>query len=247
MSFRHGKTTAVYLGPRNCSRFLNSAEGARVTEASESTGFESDAKSYIAGLSDGTMTFGGMFDSGTGAAAQDDPDAMLKGLQEDGGTYPATVFMDGGVKVGRNVHMAGIKQTTYGITAAVADINTISVEAQADGGLFQGRCLSDRTPVADAEITGAAADYGNTRQPGTGGTLHVHATANTRNTSTAVTVQQSSDQSVWVDTHTASIPAGDTAGLHIETPGANQRYARVVITPTAGTGTATIVAAFARN
>ncbi|WIC89085.1 major tail protein [Arthrobacter phage Ottawa] len=244
MPFRHGKATGVYLDGQNLSPYFNSADVARTVETHDVTAFESEAKSYIAGIQDGTISLSGFFDSnvaGTGA------EELLENLRNAGVDFPATIFMDGGVAIGRQCRVATVLNTSYSITSPATDVTSAKADLQADGGVRFGKCLHAKAPITGT-ITGAAADYGTTDfLTSSGGVANIHPIENTRSTNTEVKIQHSADNSVWVDIATVNIAAGSRAGVIAPTSAVtNLRYVRALITPVAGTGQATIVIGFAR-
>jgi len=244
---RHGKTTGVYLAGFNASPFFNSYESARTVDTHETTPFESNDKTYSVGLNDGTASLSGFYDV---AAAGLGGDELLDALYNQGADFPMSVFLDGGVVVGRAARMAQVNQTSYAVSAAVGDMITTKADLTVDGGIRYGKCLNAKAPITGT-VTGAPADFGLPGGLGdfldtANGFAHIHPIANTRNTATDVKIQQSADTSVWVDHATFSVPAGSTAAVAIPTTGANLRYVRALITPVAGTGSATIIVAFAR-
>lgn len=244
-TFRHGKTTGVYLDGMNVSPFFNSADIDRSAETHETTGFESDAKTYIVGLADGTISLSGLYDSTD--VTGDSAELLLSNARDAEANIPASVFMDGGVVVGRACRVASVKNTSYSISSPVGDVVSAKADLTVDGGVSYGKCLSAKAPITGV-YTGAAADFGTTDfNASSGGVANIHPIANTRTTATEVKIQTSADSSVWVDVATVSIPAGSRAGVTALTTGTNLRYARALITPAAGTGSATIVVAFARN
>jgi uncharacterized cupredoxin-like copper-binding protein len=244
---RHGKTTGVYLAGFNASPFFNSMETARTKDTHETTPFESDAKTYSVGLNDGTMSLSGFYDVGAAGLGGDE---LLDALYASDNDFPATVFLDGGVVVGRACRMANVNQSSYTVSAAVGDMITTKADLTVDGGVRYGKCLNAKAPITGT-VTGAACDYGVAAPTGdwvsgSNGFAHIHPTANTRSTNTEIKIQQSADNSIWVDHATVNVAAGNVTPLVVPTTGANLRYVRALITPVAGTGSATIIVAFAR-
>lgn len=247
MALRHGKTTGVYLAGFNASPFFNSVETARTVETHETTPFESTDKQYSVGLNDGTMSLSGFYDTNTAGLGGDE---LLDALLQTDNDFPASVFLDGGVTVGRACRMANVNQSSYDVSAPVGDMVTTKAELTVDGGVRYGKCLNAKAPITGT-VTGAACDYGVAAPTGdwvsgSNGYANIHPVANTRSAAVDVKIQQSADNSVWVDHATYTVPAGNTTGVVVPTTGANLRYVRALITPVAGTGSATIIVAFAR-
>lgn len=246
-TFRHGKTTGVYLAGQNVSPYFNSADVGREIETHETTGFESEAKEYIVGQSDGTISLSGLFDSnvaGTGA------EEMLNTAADQDTEFPASVFMDGGVAVGRACRIASVRTASYNVSSAVGDVVSAKADLGVNGGVAYGKCLNAKAPITGT-VTGTAVDWGVAAPTGdwvasSGGFANIHPIDNTRTTATEVKIQFSADSSVWVDAATVSIPSLSRVGINVKTTLANTRYVRALITPVAGTGSATIVVAFAR-
>jgi hypothetical protein len=67
MPFVHGKSTAVFLGGSDVSSFLNSVDQTITRDVSETSTFGADAKSYIKGHKDGTISLSGYWDGASGA------------------------------------------------------------------------------------------------------------------------------------------------------------------------------------
>lgn len=244
MAPRHGKTTGVYLSNFNASPFFNSFESARTVDTHETTPFESEAKTYSAGQNDGTASLSGFYD--VNATPLAGGEELLEALYVAEADFPMSVFLDGGVVVGRQCRMATVLHSAYSVSAAVGDMITVKADLTVDGGVRFGKCLNGKAPITGT-VTGTAADYGTTDWlASSGGIGHIHPIANTRSTNTEVKIQHSADNSVWVDLMTVNIAAGNTTPVIATSAIANLRYVRALITPVAGTGSATIIVAFAR-
>lgn len=67
MPFVHGKSTSVILGGTDVSSFLNSVDQTITRDVSESSTFGAQAKSYVKGHKDGTISLSGYWDGASGA------------------------------------------------------------------------------------------------------------------------------------------------------------------------------------
>jgi fumarate hydratase class II len=67
MAFRHGKNTGVFYNGADLSPYFNEASVSNDVEVAETTAFGDNAKQYISGLRDGTLSAAGMFDGSEGA------------------------------------------------------------------------------------------------------------------------------------------------------------------------------------
>lgn len=245
MPFRHGKTTGIAIGGFNASPFFNSFDTGRSLSVHDVTPFESEAKQYAAGIQEGTLSLSGFYDSNAAGLGAEE---LLDALRVAEVDVPVTVALDGGMVIGRNARIVNALHTNYTITSPAQDMVSAKAEFVVDGGARFAKILHAYAPITGSVITGAAADYGivDVIAGSANGFATIHPIANTRSASVQVKIQASADNSVWVDHATVTVPAGSTAGIYTPTTGTNLRYVRALITPTAGTGSATIVVAFAR-
>lgn len=237
-TFRHGKKTAVFINGTDMSPFLNEATTTQAIETAETTTFGSDDKTYMTGLSDGTISSSGLFDSTAGAS-----DAVLSGMiaTEDNAV---TVFPEGNV-LGRRAVIANGQLTSYEVSSPVADVISISAEVQADGGLYHGIAL---TGSVSASATANQVSTDNTAATSNGLIANVHVTANTRDGASTIKIQHSVDDSTFVDLITfSSVSASATVGENLTTNGTVNRYLRAQQTLAGTTGTITFNIASARR
>lgn len=239
--FRHGKLTEVMLADFVASPYLNSADTTRAIEVSDTSAFGTQDKTYIVGQNDGTMSLSGLFDGSPNAI-----DEFFNDLVAVEGNYPASIFYDGGIKVGRAVRSAQVKQTSYDISSPLADVVSLSAELQCDGGIRQGFALTDNVAVS-ANTIYAGADWGAGGATTRGGLAFVHLPHNTRSATSSIKIQHSVDNAVWVDLATQPVASATTGHFVVPVAGTVNRYVRVNLTLTAGTGTINVVVAFARN
>lgn len=252
MTFRHGKSTALYLDSLDASPYFNAADSGRTMGTAEVTAFGAQGKAFIAGLEDASFTASGFFDGDVGKI-----DDRLNILTTSGAPYPATYCPDGGAVIGRLCRVLDLINTSVAASSPVAAATALKLTAQVNGGGDWGKVLNDAA-VISATVPGTTVDWGVTGASAAGGQMNLHVTANTRSTTTAVKIQHSTDNSVWTDltgaTQTVPVgqavdathPFGAPIAYAINVAGTVNRYLRAVITPTAGTGTITAVVAFAR-
>ena len=134
MAFVHGKSAAFKLDNAagslvDYSAYLEEVSMPRSIETAETTTFGSNAKSYITGLSDATISISGKFD----VAA----DATLAAVLGQAATlsfeYGPAGSASGAVKYSGECIM-----TSYEIGATVGDAVTASVELQVTGAITRG-------------------------------------------------------------------------------------------------------------
>ena len=124
MAFVHGKGTAVSLDGNDLSAYSNSVTFTRTADTHETTTFGKSAKTYVAGLTDGTASIEGFYDSSTEAG----PAAVIQPLI--GGDPVELVYMVEGESAGKPSSTVEVLVTSYEQSAPVADMVTFSVELQ---------------------------------------------------------------------------------------------------------------------
>lgn len=191
MAFVHSLNTRLLFDDHHLSGYATSASEEYSGEVNESTVFTNTAKTYIAGLSDGSVSIEGLFDSATDAIH--DAFRVLKATHSP---VPLSYGPEG-LAVGDPVELASVIRGSYSVPASVAGITQVSMSGQADGGVESGISLLDhasRTSSGD----GSSHDSGSSSSDGA--VAHLHVTAVSGSSPTLdVTVQHSSDGSTWAD------------------------------------------------
>jgi hypothetical protein len=240
MPYRHGKDTKALVSTYDLSPYLNEITSGMTIDTAETTTFGSNAKTYVTGLNDGTMSFNGLFDGSADAIAE-----VFENIINNDLTPVITVGYDGGLAVGRSASLASAKQTTYEVTAPVSDVVSLTGEFQVTGGIRQGVVLAAQE-VISATTNGTSVD--NTASTTIGATANLHVTANTRSSTTTVKVQHSADNSTWADLITFSTVAITTkTSQTVSVAGTVNRYLRAQTTLAAGSGSITLTIAVARR
>lgn len=222
MTAIHGKATGVFLGAYDLTQYLRDITPARTMEPADASHFGTQDKQYVAGMSDATIGYGGLY-SGT----EDEVATILEAAAAQENAEPVTVLF-GGVTVGSPAQVGQARVSAFEVSSPLTDIVSISGSTQCDGGLGSGVCLSTLTPVT-ATGPGASHDAGaaSTR----GGRVALHVTANDRDGATTVTVQHSTDNSVWVDLHEFDAVAADATASELAlVSGTINRYTRALVT-----------------
>jgi len=238
-TFRHGKRTAVFLNGTNMSPFLNEATTTTEIETAETTTFGDQDKTYIVGLSDGTISTSGLFDSSAGAS-----DDVLSGiLAEEDNTF--TVMPEGSA-AGNRAIIANGQITSYEVSSPVGDVISISAEVQADGGLLHGVDLTGL--VNTGSSSASTPGINNGASTANGALFNLHLTANDYDGSTSVKVQHSSDDLTYADLVTfTSVSASTTGGESITSTGTVNQYLRTLSTLAGSSGSVTYNVSAARR
>lgn len=241
MSAVHGKATGVVLGPHNVTRLFNDITTASSTEATDATMFDSpgNAKEYVAGLSSATIAAKGKFVGNRTATAE----VLENTLGADELTRALVVY--GGWVPGNRVRLAAVHNVGFEVTGSLSDIVRTSLSVTCDGPLSSGYLLQGAAAL-EASLTGATVDRGAASNRAV---AQLHVVDNTRSAEVAVTLQHSSNGTTWVDIieDWAVLAAGDTATEFEELEVPVNRYARLLVTLAAGTGSVTVIAGIART
>jgi hypothetical protein len=238
MPYRHGKNTKVLVGGYDLSAYFNEASVSEMVETGETTTFGTSAKTYITGLTDGTVSISGMFDGATGAV-----DAVLSSVL---GSDTAVVFSVApeGLAITRRLYAGESRATSYEISSPVADVVSVSGELQVTGGVGNSVSLCDLASVS-ASGNGTAVD--NTASTSNGGVAVLHVTANAHNNTSVFKVQHSADNSTWADLATFTTVATTVVTAEkVAVTGTVNRYLRAQRT-LAGTGALTFHVNFSRS
>lgn len=236
MAFLSGKATSFLFGQYDLSTFLNTSDIDRTLAALDTTtyGAAGSSKTYIAGLQDGKVSAGGLFDgSATGI------DTTLQPILAAGTIAPLTFTALGVAATGNAAKIIQAECTDYKVTSPVAGVVSLSATWQPSGGVWQGVIIEPTSIKTNAGNSAASVD--NTTSSANGGVANLHVTAVTSGTATAK-IQHSTDNSTWADliTFTATTAAG---AQQSNVTGTVNRYTRGAWT---GTFVQTFALAFAR-
>lgn len=244
-TFRHGKNTTVNFGSYDLSTYLTSQTNSSTVETVDTTTFGSANKTYQLGLKEGTVSLEGLW-AGDASGIDEVFEAAV------GGSTPKVVTIGvEGSAIGRRAILIYANETSYEIKGAIADLVTISAQAQATGttnGLDRGVLLASGQTVT-ATVNNSSVD--NSASSANGGVAHLHVPINTRDGAVTVKVQHSSDNSTWVDLVTFTNTTSSTVTSERKEVAAGttvNRYLRASVSGFAGsTGSATITVGFARR
>ncbi len=244
-TFRHGKNTIVLFDKFDLSTYFNSATTSAMAEAVETTTFGSANKTYAVGMKDGTVSLEGLW-AGDVLGVDETLTAAIAST-----TKKIITVGSEGAAIGRRAQLVNTDETSYEIKTAVADMVTISAQAQASGtvgGLDGGVLLAAQQSVT-ATVNNTSVD--NTASSANGGVGHLHVTANTRNGAATIKIQHSANNSTWADlTVFTATTSSTTTSERIEVVAGTtvNRYLRAIVSAFAGSsGTATITVGFARR
>ncbi len=245
MAFVHGKSAQVLVAATDLSGYFNSVDVSTNNDIAETTNFGQDAKSYVGGLQDATLSMSGLFSHDTNGS-DDGLSAALTAQQT-----LVTVAIDSGT-IGNRAILAKTHETAYSISSPVADVSSITADFQAshdqagDYGLRFGVMLTDGAAI-DSGSVGALASVDQVAATANGGMAFLHVVANTLDAAITITVQDSADDGTFADLGSfSSVGAGSTASEQVVASGTVARYIRVNASTAATSGSITFGVAFAR-
>lgn len=240
MAFKHGKSTAVYLGAVDLSPYLNSFDLSADLDIAETTAYGTTWKSGLPGIPGAKVDFGGMYDPGESSVP-----TLLTALTPGVLTY----CPGGAAAIGDRARLASAYAVSYGESSPVGGI--VAIKGTFDNADALG--FGDVLHVLGADTnttTGSSKDDG--AATATGWIAHLHVTAVGAGTWT-VKLEDSANNSAWADvtggafTATAAATSERIASAGLTT--ALRRYVRYTATRAGGTAgdTITFFLAYARN
>lgn len=240
MAVVHGKNVRVYVDEFDFSSYFTDATTNTSVETAETSAFGTEAKTYIPGLKDGTVSLSGLFD-GTANTGTDDYFNSVLGST----TKQKVVVAPDGNSVGARAMMLQSDSTSYEVSGAVADVVQTSAEFQSTDGIDHGVILSSGAAVSS---TGNGTSVDNTASSSNGGVGFLSIPANDRNGTVVVKISASADNSTFADLITfQTVDASTATSERIAVTGTVARYLRVSYTVGGATGSATPIVAFSRR
>lgn len=137
MAFTHGKKSVFKIDNAagtltDISAFCEEVSLSRDIETAETTTFGNDAKTYITGLTDATVSVSGKFDAGTASAV----DPVLSGILGSASTVSWVYRANSASTSSTNPEYQGEGiVTSYEVSSAVGDAVTFSAEIQCTGAI----------------------------------------------------------------------------------------------------------------
>ncbi len=196
------------------------------------------AKQYIPGLEDSNLSLDLLLDASGAATSQF---ALMNTWKS---TPQAVTVAPEGVTAGSALWLLLGNQADSTISAPVADVVSASMNIQADGGAEAGVSIEAETAIT-TDTNGASVDNGAATS--NGGVAHLHVTAFSGLTNDVLTIEHSTNNSVWATLGTFATVSGLTSERLVIASGTTvNRYLRIVDNVT-GTGSITRAVSFARR
>jgi hypothetical protein len=184
-TFRHGKSIKVFVDEFDFSSYFNDVSASTMVETAETSTFGSNAKEYIPGLKDGTVSLSGMFE-GTANTGTDDYFETVLG----GDVKQKVIVASEGHILGGGAVMLESDATSYEVSGAIADVVQASAEFQSSEGVEHGVILSSGAAIS---VTGNGTGVDNGAATTNGGVGYLSVPVNTRNGNVTVKIAASAD------------------------------------------------------
>ena len=219
-TFRHSKSTRVFINGTDFSCILNDASLSGSLGTAEVTAFCNDDRAYIPGQRDATVTFSGMADFST-----DEKDGLWD-TQLGGSTDSVITYAPEGVAVGRRAALVSGVETARGVTSPMSGVVAASVDYQANDGPRFGYMLSSTTAVTGTGATASVQDGSTGSTNGAVAHLHVTALSTAAGNDIVVAVQDSSNDSTWADLISFTVDTTGPTSVRSASAGLVNEYLR---------------------
>ena len=237
MAFIHGKDTKVFMDSTDLSSYLNSADPSRTVGVGETTTFGAtgNAKTYIAGSKDASVSFSGFFDATA--------DNIIQGLV--GANDKVALIGFDGVDATDDCMFGKGVTTNYGISSPVGDVVAVTFDLQASG-FFSGSVLENATVTATGN--GTARDNASSTSNGGGAFIIATSVSGTSTPTLTAKITHSADNSTYADL--VSFTALTSAGAEVKEVASGttvNRYLKVVYTVSGTNPSFNVIVGFGRN
>lgn len=253
-TMKHGKHTKVAVDGYNLTRYFRDASASASVETAETTTFHApgDAKTFVIGLNEGTVSLDGLFDGSAGAVYE-----ALNGIlnRNDVGFL---VLPGGDDGVGTRTLFGASAQTSFEVSSPLGDVVSVSSELQVDGGVQIGVYLRESgtdgafetVTAGGTAVTDDSPAHDNSASSSDGGVAHLQVMNNSLDVAISAKIQHSADNTTWADLSGAtftSVSAGSETAEQLTVSGTVNRYLRSKVEVPIGSGSAEVAVAFTRH
>lgn len=238
-TFRHGRATALLVDAGDLAQYFRDATLSRSVDLAETSTYGTFDKTYVVGMRNAQLSLSGLWDGSANAV-----DERLAAIL---GADPLVVVTYGpeGLTLGRRTLVMNAEEANYEVGSPYNDVVAISADFTASGGAHSGVSLHDIT-AETTTANGASVDNAAATALGLIATLHVP--VNTRNGSTTVKVQHSTDNAAWSDLVTfVAVGTTTLTAEAVTVAGTVNRYLRATWTVGGSTGAITFHVSAARK
>lgn len=235
MAFVHGKNTRMLINEFNLSAYLNNIDMARDADTPETTVYEVDDRTYIAGLRNATLSLSGFVDLGSDASDEVLSDTL--GVE----TARIVTLAQNGLAVGEVVYMFQTHSTSYSPSSPVDGVVSFSADVQSTGQVDRGVSLHNISSEGSS-ANGTSVD--NSASSSNGGVGHLHVSVAGGST-LDVDIEDSSDDMSFSSLISFTQVTTTATSQRSTVAGTVERYVRAAWTIAGGSYTFSV--AFARR
>lgn len=225
MAFTHGKNAKVYANGYDLSAWLRKVNTSGEADTAETSTFQRNSKTKVAGQKSGKLTAEGLFSHSNAAGSQEIDDVLQAALGVENVCW---IYGPEGDAAGKRATLLAAITNSYEIESPVDDVVSVKAEAESSGTAVEGGIFL----VSGAQAaTGNGADQDNGALTSNGALLMLQAVDVTGAApSLTVKVQHSVDGSAWVDLTTFTAVAADNKAEFKEVTGTVNRHLRAIWT-----------------
>lgn len=245
MPFKHGKSTAVWLGGKDLSPFLNAADFSVDVDTADTSTFGSSWKSAIAGLAAAKADFAGLYDP-----TMTDLQSLLT-LDAGVAATVLTYCPAGALAIGDRARLMDVIETAYSESSPVGGVIATKWSAYdaRNAAVGDGQVL--HTLSVDTNTT-TGAEKDDLAATTTGWQAHLHVIAVTGGASWVIKLQDAAVSNTYTDlTGGAFTAATGATAQHLQGAAGStlRRFVRYVATRTGGVAgdSITFALAYSRN
>lgn len=254
-TFRSGRGGRVLFNNADLSQILQEVSVESTVNALDTTVFQNDDKTYIAGVRDGSVNYSGLFDGTALSTASTASTGALDARFQSAlaaSTQPIVTYGPEDDTIGNRARLFRQEQTAYTAGSPADDVVKVAAVGQISGRQDYGVFLHPLTARTSTSSTFTSVNSGIAAGTTGGGVGHFHMTAASTVATFQAIIQHSSSSTAWSTLLTFSSSTGTTsagAAQRSTVSGTVKRYVRAAIpTFTGGAGkSATFAVAFARG
>jgi hypothetical protein len=169
MAFVHGKSSFIMLNGYDLTGYLNKIDTPATADTAETTCFQSDNKTFLPGLKDGTLSAEGLYEASANAV-----DEILNSVFAGANSGNNIMWFPSGNTLGNIGYAMNMIQTAYNVTGTKDDAARINMAGQSSVGRERVKLLQAHASVA---ATGDGTQDDNDAATTEGGAAYIHASA----------------------------------------------------------------------
>ena len=227
-TFRHGRGTVIFADEYELTRVTRSADAEASVEVADTSVYADDDKTYLPGLVDASVTYGGLFDGNltTGSGVPVGMQAVIEDALGSTAVVQNTYGPEGSA-VGRHARLFEGIPDSLKFSAPLTDVVSWEASQAMGSPMAAGVMLVDAATALTGPSTHTSVNTGTTST--SGGAIHAHVLEWTSTGTWTWRVQHSSAGVAWADLSTARSLTAATRYQRVEVTGTVKAYLKAVI------------------